>query len=220
MTLRLYLCRAFAIDDCQAQISGPGWIDTEMYDVVANIPPDATDEQFQIMLQELLRERFSIVLHHEKRMLSVYELTVAKGGPRLKESDIDGPPVVGPPTKVEHDSDGFPVLQPGSPAFIRSYRGRTAHWAAQGQTMATLARSLGEPLATGRQVIDKTGLKGKYDFRLFYERALSGAPPGDGPEAPILEDALRQQLGLTLVNAKAQYDFMIIDSGNKTPIEN
>lgn len=233
VSLRAYLCIAFASADCQQQILGPAWIDSEKYDIVANVPPGATKEQFQNMLQNLLVERFRLVLRHEARILQVYELVIAKNGPKLKES-VDtpspDPSSAGPPPKVERDAngmvkrdaDGFPKLPPGRPLFIRSFGpGRVNHWAAQQQTIPMFAQqlSLGN-LAAGRQVIDKTGLTGKYDFRLVYRRALPGALTDDDMAAPLLEDALEQQLGLKLVNVKTPFDFVIVDRGEKVPVEN
>jgi uncharacterized protein (TIGR03435 family) len=71
MPLRLYLCMAYAVADCQAQISGPGWIDSEKYDVEIKIPPETTKEQYQKMFQNLLTERFKLVLRHETRVRQV-----------------------------------------------------------------------------------------------------------------------------------------------------
>lgn len=180
------------------------------------------------MLRNLLVERFRLVLRHETRILDVYELLIAKGGPKLKES-VEAP-ATSPAPKVERDAngmvkrdaDGFPELPPGRPLIIRSFGpGRVSHWAAQQQTMSTLAKqlSLGN-MAAGRQVIDKTGLTGKYDFKLVYEIALAGAPADDDMAAPFLGDALEQQLGLKLVNAKAAFDLVIVDRGDKVPLVN
>jgi uncharacterized protein (TIGR03435 family) len=227
MSLRFYLCVAFGIVDCQQQISGPGWIDSEKYDIAANVPPGTTKEQFQKMLQNLLVERFQLVLHHETRILPVYELVIAKNGPKLKESVETPSP--DPPLKVERDAhglvardaDGFPRLPPGVPLLIRSFGpGRVSHWSAQQQTMSMLANGLSASLAADRQVIDKTGLTGKYDFRLVYEILVPGAPADDDMVAPILEDALEQQLGLKLANGKTTFDFVIVDRGDKVPVEN
>lgn len=66
MALHYYLCVAFdhATPDCQDRVLGPGWIDTERYDIAANVPQGASKEQFQAMLQNLLVERFKLVVHH------------------------------------------------------------------------------------------------------------------------------------------------------------
>jgi uncharacterized protein (TIGR03435 family) len=99
MPLRLYLCLAYATADCQEQISGPGWIDSEKYDVEVKIPPGTTQEQYQKMLQNLLTDRFKLVLHRETRVRQVYELVVAKDGPKFKESVAPSgdAPAPGPP---------------------------------------------------------------------------------------------------------------------------
>lgn len=90
---------------------------------------------------------------------------------------------------------------------------------ARQQTMMEFARSLTQPNAAGRQVIDKTGLTGKYDFTLMYEMRFPGAPAADDAPAPIPED-LEQQLRLRLVEAKAPFDVVVIDHVDKVPTEN
>ncbi len=53
------------VEDYRRQISGPGWMDTEWYDIDVKIPPGTTKPQFQRMLQNMLAERFRLVVHHE-----------------------------------------------------------------------------------------------------------------------------------------------------------
>jgi len=86
--------------------------------------------------------------------------------------------------------------------------------------MSELARGLSVgTLAARRQVIDKTGLTGKYDFKLAY--TLPTAPPNADPTAaPILEDALEQQLGLKLVSSKDPFDLIIVEQGERIPTQN
>ena len=97
------------------QISGlPDWSATQAYSIVAKIPPNTTKDQFNLMLQNLLAERFHLTLHHETREFQVYTLLVAKGGPKVKPSlpDVDAktaPP--GSPDQFRLDSKGFPVLR-------------------------------------------------------------------------------------------------------------
>jgi uncharacterized protein (TIGR03435 family) len=120
------------------------------------------------------------------------------------------------------DKNGFPVLPPGWPGLISSYGpGPFSHWTARQQPISALARSLSFSTATGRQVIDKTGLTGKYDFTLVYDMHRTDMPggPDDGPSL-IIFDALQKQLGLRLVDAKAPFNFVVIDRGEKTPVEN
>jgi uncharacterized protein (TIGR03435 family) len=210
------------VDDYQQQISGPGWIDTEEYDIAVKIPPGTSKQQFQRMLQNLLAERFKLVVHHDTKVLPVYELVVVKGGPKLKESaetpdavaPSDGPPAV--------DQDGFPVLPAGRPGMAnRSGPGPFSHWTARQQSIAALADAMSSPNAAGRRVVDKTGLTGKYDFTLYYEMRFAGVPPAaDDKPAPILLDAVQQQLGLRLVVGKAPFDVVVVDHAERVPTGN
>lgn len=222
-SLHIYLCYAFPVSDCNQQISGPSWIENK-YDVIANVPAGTTKDQFRSMLQNLLVERFQLKLHHETRTVPVYELVVAKGGPKLKVSVKTGDGEVAPvgtPGKVEHDAEGFPVLAAGRKGFLNTLGpGPHSHSTSQQQTMQDLARFLSRQYAAGRQVIDKTELSGEYDFRLSFDLSAQGSAGNDDAPGLILEDALEQQLGLKLVNGKAPFDFVIIDRGEKAPIEN
>ena len=200
------------------------WLDTERFDITAKVPPGFTIEEFQKMLQNLLVERFKLALHHETRTLPIFELVIAKNSLKMRESvemAEAGPSVGDPPAK---DADGFPVLPAGRPGFMSFFGSAEtpglSHWTARQQTMEALVRRLSLQPAAGRQVIDKTGLTGKYDFKLVYEMRLSGVPATDDTSAPLLEDALEQQLGLKLVNSKAPFDFVIIDRGERVPPEN
>src|SRR5664279_6215744 len=71
------------------QVTGPGWLDTERYDITAKVPKGATKDDLKLMLQGLLAERFKLTLHHETKELPMYALVVGKGGPKLKESVED-----------------------------------------------------------------------------------------------------------------------------------
>ena len=84
VSLKNVLTIAYAVKGYQ--ISGPKWLDSERFDIVAKIAKGATKEQFQLMLQNLLAERFKLTLHHETKELPMYALVVGKGGPKLKES--------------------------------------------------------------------------------------------------------------------------------------
>ena len=85
------------------QVSGPGWMPQQRFDIKAKMPEGATREQVPEMLQALLAERFKLTIHRETKEHSIYALVVGKKGPKLKESAPDPAPV-----KTEADS--------GSPA--------------------------------------------------------------------------------------------------------
>lgn len=219
--LRDLLFLAYGLTDYEQQISGPGWIDTEKYDIAVKIPPGTTKKQFQLMLQNLLADRFKLVVHHETKQLPVYELVIGKNGAKLKESG--GSPGEHAPPSDDRDRDGFPMLPAGSPGFASSFGpGLHSHWTAHQQSMAALADKLSDRLATGRRVVDKTGLTGKYDFTLAYDMELAGGPPAAGDDAPLASifDAVQQQLGLKLVAGKALFDVVVVDHAEKVPSEN
>jgi uncharacterized protein (TIGR03435 family) len=77
-SLMSYIMQAFQL--LGYQVSGPAWLDSERYDISAIKPPGASDEQVRIMLQNLLVERFKLVLHREQKEMSVYALVVGNGG--------------------------------------------------------------------------------------------------------------------------------------------
>lgn len=97
-TLRALLMTAYDVKGYQ--ISGPAWLASERYDIAAKVPAGATQEQVDVMWQNLLLERFGLRLHHESKEFKVEELVVAKGGPKLKETaqDPTAPLPPGPPT--------------------------------------------------------------------------------------------------------------------------
>ena len=74
-----------------------------------------------------------------------------------------------------------------------------------------------------RPVVDKTGLTGLYDYTLEYSYPLRAAAPDNPAEPSALPDlfsALQQQLGLQLVSRKLPFDVVVVESFDKTPIEN
>ncbi len=96
----------------------------------------------------------------------------------------------------------------------------TQNWLFGRQTMTQFAGFL--KTVVGRDVIDRTGLTGPYDFRLHYAPQRSGTPADTIPDVPLLTvfDAVQQQLGLRLVDAKAPFDLAVVESGEKVPTEN
>ena len=101
------------------QVTAPDWMNTERYDIAAKVPTGATKTQVNVMWQNLLKERFGMVLHHESKDFQVEELTVAKGGSKLKETsdpNIEGfTPAAGPP---KLDKNGFPEMNGSGAIFM------------------------------------------------------------------------------------------------------
>jgi uncharacterized protein (TIGR03435 family) len=210
---------AYGLEDAQQQISGPGWIDSRTYDIAVKIPQGTTKEQFQRMLQNLLMERFKLVVHHETKQLPVYTLVIAKSGPKFKESAGNTAAVApsGRPA-TNRDRDDFPVLPAGTPGLTQAFGpGARSRWTGRQQPMSVLAKSLSGSLATGRIVIDKTGLTGRYDFTLEYDLQRQGGI--DDPSLSVF-DAVQQQLGLRLEDGKAPFDLIVVDRGERVPTDN
>jgi uncharacterized protein (TIGR03435 family) len=207
------------------QISGPSWMSSERYNVVAKVPEKSTKEQVNVMWQNLLAERFGVVLHHESKEFQVEELVVGKDGHKLKDTTVEDPNAEGPP-KMENG-----VLK--GPGFVTMIRmgsgGPSAHTVAKAQNLSRLLVLVGNNV--GRPVLDKTGLTGKYDFELEYTPNIppgqllppGGAPaPADTASEPGLNiaDALQKQLGLRLIANKAKLDVLVIDNAEKAPTAN
>jgi uncharacterized protein (TIGR03435 family) len=201
------LVKAWNLTD-YSQISGPGWLSSETYDIVATFPPETTAEQVRFMLQNLLRDRFKLTLHLETKDFPVFNLVVAKNGPKLG-SEL---------SKAAWNKPGFPQLAGTGPALSTAHDAHgVSHMAARQEPVSLLARLLGGPGGpAGRLVIDKTGLTERYDFTLEFKHEST---PDDDP-APSLFDALQEQLGMKLEAAKAPFDVLVIDHAEKVPTEN
>jgi uncharacterized protein (TIGR03435 family) len=194
--LRMILATAFDVRDYQ--ISGaPAWMDSDEFDINAKAADESANiEQRRLMVQSLLAERFHLSVHRETREGQVYELTIAKGGSRLREA-----------------TDSLQGKQQG----LGRGRGLVYGMACP---LRLLANQLGQEL--GRPVVDKTGLAGRYDFTLKWTPDAGGASPGTdaGQFAgdnlpPSLFIALQESLGLRLQAAKGPVETLVIDHVEK-----
>jgi uncharacterized protein (TIGR03435 family) len=216
------------------QFSGPSWLfepdnpeTTERYDIAAKVPPGTTKEQASIMMQNLLKARFGLAFHYEKRDFDVYALVVAKNGPKLKVASEGSAPapvddIGGIKSLPTLDSDGFPQLPPGRAGFSGRGQDGRMRTTARMQTATDIAKWAGF-LLRNNHIVDKTGLTGKYDFKIEYTNGgLRATSPADGPSDPIddFPTALERQVGLRLEKSKAPLDVLVIDHINKIPTEN
>ena len=202
---------------------GPSWIDEDRYDVEGKIPDaifakiqksrEMRREQMLLMVQSLLTERFKLAAHVETREMPIYELVVAKGGPKLTPSGPmqpgdDAPPPPPAPGKLPNPADmrqGLMVLPK-----TRNVMAMTA----KGETMDDLSEATFFGL--DRPVINKTGLTGRYDFTLEWSPGPAGPTAsaldaGAEAEAPSFPTALEEQLGLRLVSTKGPVGVIVID---------
>jgi len=186
----------FAYDVETDQIfGGPKWIDADLFTITARpnaaTPLRAQDDAgnvLKLMLQSLLETRFTLAIRRETRIEPIYELVIAKAGPRLKDS-------AGP------DANGR-----------QGFFGPPGHWVATNQPAASLVGPLSRQL--GRPVRDKTGLSGRYDFTLTYSPQIT-QQAGDDPNAPSVFTALEEQLGLKLESARGPVDVLVVENAEK-----
>lgn len=231
MTVSNLISMAYALK--RYQMSDQEAFQADRFNITAKLPEGTTREQFRQMQQNLLKERFKLALHFEKKETSGYELVVAKNGLKMKESEPPkdnpedgGRPIPGgPPAR---DKDGFPVL-PAGRSGMAIMNGR-ARWIAPNFSMEQIASMLANQL--NRPVVDATGVQGKYDVSLTWvTEGMLRAPAIAGPEGgapvaaepdsgPTLMSAIQDQLGLKLQPKKATIDAVVIDHVEKTPTEN
>ncbi len=111
MPLHLLVLMAYGMPS-RDQIAGPEWMSEadRYFTIDATMPTDTTKEQMQLMLQNLLAERFHLVLHHETRSFPGYELTLAPGGPKFHEWVPGTDTFPADPADDSYDKQGFPHL--------------------------------------------------------------------------------------------------------------
>jgi bla regulator protein blaR1 len=185
------------------QISnGPSWLDSDRYDVTIKPDRDGAPSiaQMRVLVQKLLADRFQLVSHREKKELSVYAITIARGGPKLT-------PHGGPASNQPGFGFGRGMLN------IRN------------STMAEFAGFLQANILE-QPVVDQTGLTDRFDFNVKYTpdvAQLANLPAGVPPPPPVNEadappdlfTAFQQQIGLKLENTKAAVDVVVIDKVEK-----
>lgn len=189
----------------------PRWLASESYQIDARAngnPPYMV--MMGPMLQALFEDRLKLKIHRETREVPVYELTLAKGGPKLRRPEDD--------TCAIFDRT-VPPPQPGAPGApqrrpcggIRVGRG-TLDFA--DMSMTELAQHLGRNILD-RPVINKTQLVGRFTFRL--EFAPDETTPllfsrSESQTGPSIFTAMQEQLGLKLERAKGPAELLVIDS--------
>jgi uncharacterized protein (TIGR03435 family) len=188
----------FAHDMPDRQIAGgPGWMDTEKWDIEAkpDTPGLPSIAQMRLIVQKLLAERFALKLHEEQRKMAAFALTVGKNGPKL--------------TKTADASE--------SPNFVAPLGMLDARSSTMGEFVHFLQSSI-----LGQPVVDNTGLSGRWDFTLKWtpdETQFMGpgmkVPPPAGDETngpPPLFTAIRERLGLKLEPQKVDAPVLVIDN--------
>ena len=170
----------------KGQISGPSLLTSERYDIVAKADDAANDEQMRLMMRALLKERFELAFHTERKELRSFALAIAKGGPKLKRAKPDEAP------------------------FRQNSRMGTV---ARATTMQEFADFLSGPVE--KPVVDKTGLTGRCDFAFDFTNYMTDEPKGLDDFLQVLNMTLQGELGLKLEPEKDVVDVMVIDHVSK-----
>lgn len=189
----LRYCVEWAYDLKDYQVAGPEWIKNDnRYDIVANAPGPASDEDMKLMLQTLLLERFQMKVHRETKNLDVYALLPGKGANKLQKPTADEQTSLGPGPN-------------GSVKFTKQPLSRFTFM---------LTRRMDRP------AIDMTGISGLYDFTIDLSGlGFNGNPPSD-TSAPSVFTTVQDNLGLRLEAQKAPIDVLVIDHAEKVPTAN
>jgi uncharacterized protein (TIGR03435 family) len=186
ITLLALMQWAYSMPEKQI-LDGPPWLDATRFDIQAkadngdqfkSLNSEQVSELKRHMVQALLADRFHLKLHEATRTLPAYDLILAKGGSKLQPSQSNG----------------------------RSIGTSRTHFNGEGLTMTLIAEELSK--ITGRVVVDKTGLTGRYDLKLQW--SPDDAPTTDN-SAPSLFTAIQEQLGLKLEPAKEAAPVLVID---------
>jgi uncharacterized protein (TIGR03435 family) len=188
---------------------GPGWVSSEVYDVIAKVPAGTTPATAKLMLQALLAERFGLVVRTETHPVPRYVLSIGKGGSKLKVSSGSGDAGCKP-----LGSGGGPAA-PGELASVPNIK-VTCHSLTAGEIAENLRQMAGGYL--DHDVIDSTKLEGSWDFDL--EWTARGALAAKGADGISVFDAVAKQLGLKLEVQQVPLPSFVIEKVNRKPTDN
>jgi uncharacterized protein (TIGR03435 family) len=162
----------------------PSTFKEERYDITAKVDPATTEAQMRLMMQALLKERFNLAFHQEKKELRVYSLVVAKNGIKMR--------VATPGETMGHENSAM---------------GMTA----RSISMPELADYLSDPL--NAPLTDETGLTGRYNFAIdFTPYVDAGRTEGVRPDpVAVIRAVLKGDLGLDLIQHKAEVPTLVVD---------
>jgi len=212
VSLRMLIMRAYKVKNFEIS-GGPGWINSDRYDIVAGAAENNVSEaRFKPMLQALLEDRFQLIVHRETRQMPIYALQPTKNGPKLPEPTGSCVKPGSPPPPTPFTLCGGFHMDAGR------LEGRRISMA---QFVTALSNFLGRP------VIDKTGYAGAFDVHLEstfdgiagFNGGGFGAPvlPSDAVDSsrPTIFAAIQQQLGLRLESQKGPAEILVINHADK-----
>ena len=184
------------------QVTGPGWMADERYDIDAKAAGPATEAQMRLMMRTLLADRFKLTAHTTQKEMQTMAAVVAKGGSKLKPAANQD----GPYTLIPAPGKEGPLA-----ITIKSI------------STAEAAGLLSGPLQM--PVVDDTGLKGRFDVTIDLTTYIADLrkqtlPPDQGTIIDVLNQVAQDQLGLKLESRKAPVQMVIVDSAERVPTAN
>jgi len=190
VTLKRCIVGAYVVGP-ERVLGGPAWIDTDHFDITARAGQPIGDKALMPMLQTLLAERFTLVLHRESRLGETMVLEVAKNGPKLQQAG---------------DAKS-------------SYNNAHERLDATAITMDEFAEILSRNLKL--LVADRTGLTGAFNFTLRWkvDATIENRDDAVADLRWQVSTAVAKQLGLTLKLKRMPVEVLVIDHAEK-PSEN
>jgi uncharacterized protein (TIGR03435 family) len=200
----------------------PKWANTDRYDIQARTIGNPSKDQFRLMMQALLADRFKLAIHYEARQMPVFALVLNKPGklgPKLQPHSGDVPCSLDPGAlqSAATVAGGFPLSCSSAVALPPSNPGRL-RVGVRNMTLAGFATTFFFTTDYGvdRPVLDKTGLAGEYDYLIEFTPPINGPlPPGStfqpDESGPTFLEALKEQLGLKLSPQTGPVDLLTID---------
>lgn len=191
-------------------VGGPSWVRTTRFDVTAKAPEALPREQLRLMAQRLLENRFGLVLTREQREHEAYVLRLARKdghlGPDVRRAadDCAGTAAAG----------GLPTTLPAQPP-LRSSTGADPMFSGRCARITGIAEGISR--SVGIEVVDQTGLKGRWDWVLAYSRLAPTASPSEPEQSslPTVFTAVEEQLGLKLErNPHGTAEYVVITTAH------
>ena len=176
------------------QVSGPGWIGDERFNISAKAASPVGEIELRRMLGALLAERFQLAIHRETKEMQAYVVTVGRNGHKMQQSATTG---------------AMSVKQNGMVATVER------------ADLDEIAAMASQPLRA--PVINATGLTGLWDFKVdiapyLTPEVTSARNPTDLIGVGIT--AVQEQLGLRVESKKVPVEMIVIDRAEKVPTEN
>jgi uncharacterized protein (TIGR03435 family) len=204
------------------QIQLPKWATSDRYDIQARAAGNPTKDQYRLMMQALLTDRFKLAIHYETKEVPVYALMLdkpGKFGPGFRSHPADSPCSTAAPTGqgvAPAQADGFPEMC-GAFVGVQSSNPGRIRVGARNVPMAMIATTFSsQGLGVDRPVVDKTGLTGTVDIVFEFTPQINGPlPPGatfqPDESGPTFLEALKEQLGLRLDKQTGSVDSIVLD---------